>query len=268
MVINHLNLLLFTKDVSLAKQAEEAGVESIIVDWEQTGKHQRQSGYSTEINSHTTQNVIELAEVITIPITVRINPFGSNTIKEIETALDCGAKIIMLPMAKHPREVEKFLDLVHGRAETIIQIETSELVEHCHLLRDLSWNYAYIGLNDLTISRQKTWIWDLVADGTVEKIFESLGHRLIGFGGVTIISGGNPIPFINILHEMSRLNCRLSVLRRSFKREIVGRDFQTEIDAIRTAWVAASERNPKTIQDDHLAFIELLRDKKYMLYKV
>lgn len=186
---NHLKLFLFTVDLSLAKQAEEAGIDGVIVDWEKNGKNERQMGYSTEINFHTIQNLKELSEHLTIPIVVRINPLDKNTMEEIEMALDYGAKIIMLPMAKSPQEIESFLYLVKGRAETIIQIETSELFEQCHLLRDIEWNYAYIGLNDLSISRKKTWIWDLIADGTVENIFQSLGNRMIGLGGVTVIPG-------------------------------------------------------------------------------
>ncbi|MCZ8039726.1 MAG: aldolase/citrate lyase family protein [Microcystis sp. LE17-20A] len=109
--------------------------------------------------------MVALAEVISIPITVRINPLDNNTSDEIETALDSGAKIIMLPMAKVPSEVDKFISLVNGRAKTLVQIETHTLVEHCHELRDLGWDYSYIGLNDLMISRQKTLFgiyWQMV----------------------------------------------------------------------------------------------------------
>jgi hypothetical protein len=262
---DHLKLFLFTTDISLAKQAEQVGVDCIIVDWEQSGKRERQVIYSTEINSDTPEDVAALAEVLTIPITVRINPLHKNTTQEIQIALDSGAKIIMLPMAKNPSEVEKFISLVNGRAESLVQIETQTLVEQCHKLRDLGWNYAYIGLNDLMISRQKTWIWDLLEDGTVEQIFQVLENHQVGFGGVTRISGGNPVPFLGLLHEMARLNCRLSVLRRTFKSEMVGRDLQAEIQAIRAAWVAARLRSREAILRDQGAFFEQLRATKKML---
>jgi hypothetical protein len=257
-----LKLFLFTTEISLAQEAEKAGVNSIIVDWEQTNKRDRQINYDTEINYDTREDVISLAEVLTIPITVRINPLSKNTSEEIEIALDSGARIIMLPMSESVSQVEQFINLVNGRAETLIQIETQALFAQCHLLRNLDWNYAYIGLNDLMISRQKTWIWDLLEDGTVEQVFETLDNRLLGFGGVTRISGGNPIPFIQIIHEMARLNCRLSVLRRSFKKEMKGRDFQAEIKAIRAVWVAACLRSADAVLEDHLTFFEQLRVRK------
>ncbi|MEY2977418.1 MAG: hypothetical protein RLZZ435_1557 [Cyanobacteriota bacterium] len=259
---DHVKLFLFTTDTLLAKQAEQAGVDCIIVDWEQSGKRQRQISYSTEINSDTPEDVAALAEILTIPITVRINPLDKNTAQEIQIALDSGAQIIMLPMAKNPKEVEQFISLVNGRAQTLVQIETQTLVEQCHELRNLDWNYAYLGLNDLMISRQKTWIWDLLEDGTVEQIFQVLENRQVGFGGVTRISGGKPVPFLEILHEMARLNCHLSVLRRTFKSEIIGRNLQAEIQAIRAAWVAARLRSPEAVLQDHLAFFERLRATK------
>jgi hypothetical protein len=164
----------------------------------------------------------------------------------------------MLPMAKVPSEVDKFISLVNGRAKTLVQIETHTLVEHCHELRDLGWDYSYIGLNDLMISRQKNSIWDLLADATVEQIFQILNNRIVGFGGVTRISGGNPIPFLELLHEMARLNCGLSVLRRTFKNEMSGRNLQAEIQAIRAAWVAARLRSREAVLADHLTFLKRL----------
>ncbi|NCR59497.1 MAG: hypothetical protein GPJ01_17725 [Microcystis aeruginosa LL13-06] len=108
----------------------------------------------------------------------------------------------MLPMAKVPSEVDKFISLVNGRAKTLVQIETQTLVDNCEQIRELGWDYAYIGLNDLMISRQKSCIWDLLADATVEQIFQILNNRILGFGGVTRISGGNPISFLELLHDI------------------------------------------------------------------
>lgn len=51
--IDHLRLFLFTTDALLAKQAEQVGIDSIIVDWERIGKRERQISYSTQINADT-----------------------------------------------------------------------------------------------------------------------------------------------------------------------------------------------------------------------
>ncbi len=253
-----LKLFFFTNKLDLAQKAEKVGIDSIIIDWERKGKLERQSQYDTEINNHNPQELEQLTTNLKIPITVRVNPLGTDTIEEINLALDKGAKIIMLPMAKTPQEVEKFVDLVDGRAKTIIQIENQSLVSHCADLNDIAWDYAYIGLNDLMISRSQNWLWQPLADKTVEQIFTILKDRQVGFAGVTVIGGGYPLPFIELLREMARLGCHLTVVRRSFKQEVVGRDLEAEIEAIRAVWRASCLRNVDAIETDHNKFCERL----------
>lgn len=256
--IDDLMLFLFTTDLSFALEAQQSGIDSVIVDWEHSGKRERQQDYSTEINIDTPDDVSKLSKHLHIPVTVRINCWQENAEEEIEVALDCGAKIIMLPMAEGPTEVEKFVKKVNGRAKTIIQIETQRLVEQCHTLHDIGWDCAYIGLNDLMVSRGSTWIWEPFIDGTVEHIFEQFDSRPIGVAGVTIIGGGEPLPFTLLVREMARLGCRLSFLRRTFMREIVGRNFDAESNAIRATWIAARQRQSQTVHSDHLVFRETL----------
>lgn len=257
-VNSYLELFLFTTNLERAVQAQAAGIDSIIVDWESRGKNNRQINYSTEINRDTPDDVARLANYLTIPITVRINPLGGETVEEIEIALDKGAQILMLPMATSAKEVEQFVSLVDKKAKTIVQIENQSLVDQCQSLLDIDWDFAYIGLNDLMISRRSNWIWEAVYDGTVEQIFNTLKGRKIGFGGVTIIGGGTPLPFIELLWEMARLGCHLSFLRRTFKREIVGRDLSAEIEAVRATFKAACCRSKDATLQDRDNFIKTL----------
>ncbi len=57
---------------------------------------------------------------------------------------------------------------------------------------------------------------------------------------------------------MARLNCGLSVLRRTFNNEMSGRNLQAEIQAIRAAWVAARLRSREAVLADHLTFLKRL----------
>lgn len=248
---------LFTADLTQALSAQEAGVDSVIVDWENQGKYERQKNYDTEINHHSLEQLSALTSGLKIPVTVRVNglPFGE---KEIETAIDHGARIIMLPMARSPRDVEKFLGQVRGRAQTLIQIETAELAEQCAGLAGMAWDYAFIGLNDLMISRGGHWLWEPLYDGTVEKIFQALPGRRLGFGGVTAIGGGHPLPFVELLREFARLNAGFSFMRRTFHREMMGRDLAAEISAVQAVWQASRLRAGQTVENDHRAFQALL----------
>jgi hypothetical protein len=160
----------------------------------------------------------------------------------------------MLPMAKSAREVEKFLERVAGRARTIVQIETQSLVEDCAHLKALPWDYAFIGLNDLMISRGAEWLWEPLHDGTLDEVCGQLAGRRIGFGGITVIGGGEPLRFTDLLREYGRLGCTFSFLRRTFHKEIGDRDLRAELDAVQATWSAIVRRGPAAVQQDHLDF--------------
>lgn len=254
-----MKLFLFTSNLELAKNAEKAGVYSAIVDWERLGKQQRQSGHDFEINSDTAEDAAHLARHLDMPVTVRVNPLGPHTEEEVERALEAGAEILMLPQSKTPSEVATFTQLVGNRAKTLIQIETQDLVERCEELKGLKWDFAHVGLNDLRISRGSSWLWEPVYDGTVEKVCRTLEDKAVGFGGGTIIGGGDPIPFIHLLREMARLHCGMCILRRTFKSDLEGRDIEAEIEAFYAKWAAVNARGQRAINADHQALQEVLR---------
>jgi 2-keto-3-deoxy-L-rhamnonate aldolase RhmA len=242
-----------------AREAEAAGLDGFVVDWERRGKTARQRDYDFEINGQGAREVRRLAAVVSRPILVRINPPGPRTGVELQKAIDAGAREIMLPMARKASEVERFLELASGRVRTVVQIETQDLVDDLPALARLPWDSAYIGLNDLQISRGgRGSIWSGVADGTVEHIYRSLPGREIGFAGITVADGGHPLPFAFLFAEMVRLGCALSFLRRTFHQEIAGRDMAGEVAAIRRLEIALRARDATRISEDRAAFTRLL----------
>ncbi len=255
---DELQLSLFTTDAQLAGAAEAAGIDGLVVDWERADKRDRQSGHPTQIGCDTPDDARRLAAAARIPVTVRIDNVPGQLGAQVDLALDCGARRIMLPMAASVAEVERFLRTVDGRALTLVQIETQPLVDQCAGLASLPWDCAYIGLNDLMISRGADWLWWPLLDGTVEHIYRTLEGRAVGFGGVTVLGGGSPIPFVHLLGEMARLGCRLSFLRQSFHREITGRDLAAEIAAVRACWRALRQRSATAAERDRLRFVHML----------
>ena len=245
-----LELLLFTTDVGFARTAERAGIDGFMIDWECKGKTDRQRGHDMEINTDTAEDLARLAAAVAHPITVRVNALSPDTPEELDLALDRGARGLMLPMARTSEEVARFLHMVDGRARTIIQVETQALVEELESLSQLTWDSVYIGLHDLMLSRQATAMWQAVLDGTVEHVFQTLRGRSVGFAGATVVGGGHPIRFTQILQELARLGARLTFLRRSFRREIQDRDVAAEVSALRTAWAACQARGPHAIESD------------------
>lgn len=253
-----MKLFLFTSSIELASKAESAGIYSVIVDWERLGKEERQSGHDFEINHDTAADARRLAKQLDIPVTVRVNPLGAHTEAEVNKALEAGAQILMLPQAQTPSEVATFLQIVGDRAQTLVQIETQDLVDRCEGLRDLEWDFAHVGLNDLRISRDSSWLWEPVYDGTVARVCRTLEGRAVGFGGGTIVGGGDPIPFIHLLREMACLKCGMCILRRTFKSDIKGRDMEAEIEAFYAKLEAARARRHSTIETDHEDLQEVL----------
>lgn len=253
-----MRFYLFTTNAELAGQAREAGIDGLVVDWERRGKAARQKDYDFEINRQGVREVRRVAKS-GLSVLVRINPVGSKTSDELRRAIDAGAGEIMLPMARNAAEVERFLALADGRVKTVVQIETQDLVEDLKTMGELPWTRAYIGLNDLQISRgRRGSIWQGVADGTVEHIFGTLAGREIGFGGITVAEGGHPLPFKMLFGEMIRLGCAMSFLRRTFHKEIAGRDLKEEIAAIRKLEKSLEERSAQKVAADRRAFSRLL----------
>ncbi|EFK97302.1 HpcH/HpaI aldolase, partial [sediment metagenome] len=177
-----MKLFLFTTDEAMAREAQDAGVDSIIVDWEFRGKEERQEGHNLEINRDTLGDLQRLVKACSIPVTVRVNALSDASRDEIDLAIGNGAHIIMLPMARSALDVENFLKMVDSRARTFIQVETVSLAESVKDIRDLPWDYAYIGLNDLSVQRKSLSIWEAVLDGMIERICRTLQGRVFGFG--------------------------------------------------------------------------------------
>lgn len=252
-----MELFLFTKNLDLAKRAESVGIDSVIIDWENRGKDVRQKGYDLETNINTVDDVKSLSSILKIPISVRINPLDVHTRTEIDSAIDNGAKIIMLPMAKTISELEHFIKIVNRRAKTIVQIETVSLSNVVGDMLNLEWDYAYIGLNDLMVAKGKHSIWEALLDGTAENICSRLAGRRYGFGGSTVIGGGRPIINILILHELIRLGGSISVMRRTFKTELLDRNLESEINVLRH-FIECSEKRGKLARQydyEHLCTI-------------
>jgi len=249
-----MKLFLFTSELNLAKMAEQSGIDSVMIDWE---RKTAESG-SADGPVDTAQDLVRLVSELDIPVSVRINGAKDSLEDEVNIACECGAEYIMLPMAKHEDDVYRFIDLVNGRAQTIVQIETQQLVNRLGKFRNLRWNHAYIGMLDLASSRGEDSIWPMLLDHTIESIVTTLRGRSIGFGGITVVGGGSPVPFTMLLHEMTRLGCTFSFMRRSFKREVKDRDFNADVDAIRSLIKASSAPGDSAINKDHSTFMEYI----------
>lgn len=245
-----LKLMYITNRPDVAKIAEDSGVDRIFVDMEYIGKALRQGGMDTVQSHHTIQDVRNIREKVSkSELMVRVNPihkgtgdFGSSR-EEIEAVIEAGADVIMLPYFKTAEEVRIFLELVNGRARTFPLVETPEAVAAIDEILALDGvDEIHVGLNDLSLGLGRKFMFELLADGTIEKLswkFREAGMPF-GFGGIASLGKGM-LPSEYVIREHYRLGSTTTILSRSFcnvnkiqDTEEIRRIFEKGIREIRT----------------------------------
>lgn len=253
---DRLELVLFAHRPETLGRALDAGITSFIVDWEWRGKQPRQTGRDTEINRDSPADLRRLARLGAPRRLCRINRWGPWAPAEVELAVACGATDVLLPMAEAPAEVEALLARLDGRGGAGILIETAAGVARARDLTGFPLSAVYVGLNDLAISRGSGSIFDALADGTVDTLREAAGAIPFGVAGVTVVDRGEPIPCRLLLAELARLDCAFSFLRRSFRRDVDGRDWRLEIERIGELWRHLRARPAAAIELDRAALVD------------
>ena len=220
-----LKLMYITNRTDVAKIAQQNGVDRIFVDMEYIGKDLRQGGMDSVQNHHTVNDVRSLRKVIDrSELLVRVNPIHSECEKwcssqrEIDDVIEAGADIVMLPMAKTLSEIEQFVGYVGKRAKVMILVETKEAHELlAEIVKIKEIDEIYIGLNDLHLSVGKKFMFELLTDGTVEKMCKIIAsaNKPYGFGGIARLGYGM-LPAENVIAEHYRLRSSMAILSRSF----------------------------------------------------
>lgn len=214
-----LTLMYITNNPEVAKIAEKNGVQRIWIDLETLGKDERQRNMNTVKSHHRIEDIEKLSNVLTTAdLLVRINPINPGTQEEIEQVIAAGADMIMLPMWKSVADVEQFLGYVDGRVKTTLLLETKEAVECIDDVLEMGgFDEIHIGLNDLHLSYGLTFMFELLANGTVETLCKKIAAKGIpyGFGGIARIGEGT-LPAERIVEEHYRLCSTRAILSRSF----------------------------------------------------
>ncbi len=214
-----LTVFYITNNLDVALIAEKAGVNRVWVDLETLGKEERQKGRNTVKSHHSIHDIEVIAPALTkAEMMVRVNPWNTGSKAEIEDVITAGAEIIMLPMWKRVEEVLNFIAAIDGRTKTSLLLETRE-AENC--LEDVleldGIDEIHIGLNDLHLSYGLSFMFELLTNGTVERIAEKIKKKNIpfGFGGVSHLGDGL-IPAEMILMEHYRIGSTRAILSRGF----------------------------------------------------
>ena len=266
-----MKLMYITNNPAVARIAEDAGVDWIFLDMEVIGKAFRQSGLDTVQNHHTIDDIKRIRKTISqSKLLVRINPIHDalenypSSKNEIEASIDAGADILMLPYFKTVEEVKTFIHLVNGRAKTLLLLET---VEAANLIDDIlevpGIDMIHLGLNDMHLELGMKFMFELLADGTVERLGNKIKAKGIpfGFGGIATLDGG-ALQGSMVLKEHVRLGSSMVIVSRSFcNTEIVTdlnevkRIFDTGISGLRALEKEASQADTAYFEENRKAVV-------------
>jgi hypothetical protein len=255
-----MDLFLFSTDAALIGPAVEGGAAGVVVDWERRGKVERQVGADTWIATDDADDLARVRRATPAPVLCRLDRPGPWLAAQAAQAVALGADEVLVPMVRRAQDVEPVLEAVGGRCRVGLLIETVEAVEAAPSLARLPLSRIYVGLNDLAIERGSASLFAPLADGTLEAVRAAVGEVPFGVGGLTVPGGGRPIAVELLLGELARLRVDFTFLRRSFWRDVEGRDAAAAVRSIRAAAEEAGTRDPARVQRDRAALLAAITD--------
>lgn len=214
-----LKLMYITNNLNVALIAQKYGVDRIWIDLETMGKEERQKGINSVKSHHTIEDIRIIKPYLTTSeMLVRVNHWNNKSVQEVNDVIDAGADMIMLPYWKRPDEVRNFIETVNGRCKTTLLLETKEAVGCVdEVLAIPGIDEIHIGLNDLHLSYNLNFMFELLTNGIVEMLCRKIAESGLpyGFGGIAKIGYGD-IPAEKIILEHYRLGSSRAILSRSF----------------------------------------------------
>jgi 2-keto-3-deoxy-L-rhamnonate aldolase RhmA len=246
-----LETMLITNSPAEAMFWEAAGVDIIFIDLEKNGKDARQHNVDSVKSHHEISDVSQVSAALEKSKTlVRLNPLSEGSESEIESVIESGADIIMLPMFETRGQVEEVLLQIDGRCAFYPLIETPAAIG---IVKELSTiegvSGFHFGLNDLHLALEKKFMFEVMLWPDLLSAFKHFSENdvFFGIGGVSKIGTGLLLSDI-IIREYHRLGSRRVILSRGFKSEIEsGQHAGIEIDKIQKLFAslltADGERN-------------------------
>ncbi len=214
-----LKLMFITNRPDVALVAQKYGVDRVWVDLETRGKELRQKGLNSVKSQHTVGDIRTIKPLLTTSeMLVRVNSWYEGSPAEIDAVINAGADIIMLPYWKTIDEVAAFAKAVGNRCKTTLLLETKEAVDCIDdVIKMGGFDEIHIGLNDLHLSYGMNFMFELLADGTVEKLCNKFKVASIpyGFGGIAKLGCGM-LPAEKVIMEHYWLGSSRAILSRSF----------------------------------------------------
>ena len=143
-----------------------------------------------------------------------------------------------------------------------------ETVEAANLVDDIlevpGVDMIHLGLNDMHLELGMKFMFELLADGSVEKLGNKIKAKGIpfGFGGIATLDGG-ALPGSMVLKEHLRLGSSMVIVSRSFCNTDVVTDinevkriFDSGISGLRNLEKEVSRKDVVYLEENRLAVID------------
>lgn len=257
-----LELLQITNDAAFARRCDALEGFRLFVDLERLGKQERQAGRDTFISKHEVADIARVRAVLRRSrLMVRVNPLHAGSAAELDAVLAQGPDCVMLPMFATAGELQAFARLLAGRAPLVALLETAGALRSLdEWIATPGLQEVFVGLNDLHLSLGQRFMFEPLADGSVEGVAQACRRQGLrfGFGGIARLDEGL-LPGRDVLAEHLRLGSQAVILSRTFDREDAGEGFEQQVAALRDAERQLAVRTPLQVQDDAVRIAAAIR---------
>ncbi len=268
-----IRLMVIPESIAMARDALNAGVDRLFLDLERAGKQERQ-GTGTWISAQDLDDVRHYRDTFPdVEMIVRTDPWSALNRNDLEQVIAIGPSRIMLPMIGGLADVVAMCDAIGGRLPLLPLIETVASAEALPGIAALDGvTEIYVGLNDLHLDRGDSFMFQPLADGTVERLAEvSRAAGLpFGFGGIARLGHGD-LDAELIIGEHVRLGSTSVMLSRKFKDRATGPfDWTGEIGRIRDAEARFRQRSAAQAEADRqdlVATVDRIVERNTMKHK-
>lgn len=232
-------LTLMTDDIDEAMRGQAAGVDRIGPDLETLGKSDRQNNIGTRVSVHEQSIVSALnGKMGSSLIFCRIDPLNPASGDQIDELIGMGAQSLMLPYFHTVHEVEAFVRMVDGRANTTILCETAAAVFRMgEMVRVAGVDEIHIGLTDLMLSTKVGSRYELLLSDTLEAIcavVSDAGKPLHLAGVARVDDDTLSVSSDMTLARYAELGVRGSLITRAFSRKCpTAEDFAHAVTTLR-----------------------------------
>lgn len=254
-----MKYIVIENNLEKIKQYIDAGVERVMIDLELLDKIKRQEGLDSFITDHTIDDVAKVKSLIKHKnnqtekpeLMVRINHYNQNSKNEISEVIKEGADIIMLPFIQDISEVKNTIDIIQAINNNIKFIPLVETIYSFNNLEEICKlphiTEVYLGLNDLHIERKMQFMFELLADGSVER-FANIANKynvIFGFGGIAAPNIG-AIKAEDLIAIHASLGSSMVILGRSFKNN--SKNYQADLKYLKKIYAKAQKTNQAELQ--------------------